>query len=169
MLTPPQVAVFTGKCVVRESVRHLRTVHFLVAAPGTPREDHATSDKRHYNTSRRERAVVPPCTSCSVACQSCSCCWRVTGGSVCTAATSGASSCMTGSSGAATPSSRSSSWSSAGAVARKARRTSRRAACRDRGPQPPAAGGERPHAACKIAFDLPIRGICACAASGIPS
>ncbi len=33
----------------------------------------------------------------------------------------------------------------------------RRAACRNRGPQPPAAGGERPQAACKMAFDLPIR------------
>ncbi len=33
----------------------------------------------------------------------------------------------------------------------------RRAACRDRGPQPPAAGGERPHAACKMAFVGPIR------------
>ncbi len=28
----------------------------------------------------------------------------------------------------------------------------------DRGPQPPAAGGVLPQAACKMAFDLPIRG-----------
>ncbi len=67
---------------------------------------------------------LPPCTSCSVACQSCSSCWRVTGRSICTAATSGASSCIAGSSGTATPLSCSSSWSSAGAVARKARSTS---------------------------------------------
>ncbi len=33
---------------------------------------------------------------------------------------------------------------------------SRRVACRDQGPQPPAAGGERPHAACKMAFVWPV-------------
>ena len=31
------------------------------------------------------------------------------------------------------------------------------AACCDRGPQPPAAGGERPHAACNMTCDLPLR------------
>ncbi len=58
---------------------------------------------------------------------------------------------------AAAGGSRSSSWSSAGAVARKARSTRNRAGCRGRGPQPPAAGGERPQAACKSAFVSPIR------------
>ncbi len=59
---------------------------------------------------------------------------------------------------------RSSSWSSAGAVARKARSTSSRAACRDRGPQPPAAGGVLPHAA-RLLCAWPCR---LCVAAGFP-